>query len=45
MNTPVISQGDLRSVDAGRGLAWWTEAWAIFAKNPGPWVCSGSSCW
>ena len=41
MNTPLISQGDLRTVDAGRGLAWWTEAWAIFAKNPGPWVVLG----
>jgi uncharacterized membrane protein len=41
MNNPMISQGDLRSVDAGRGLAWWTEAWAIFAKNPGAWVVLG----
>ncbi len=27
-----------RTVDAGRGVSWWTEAWAMFMKNPGMWV-------
>jgi hypothetical protein len=25
-------------VDAGRGVTWWTEAWALFAKNIGMWI-------
>ena len=27
-----------RSVDAGRGVSWWTEAWTMFMKNPGMWI-------
>lgn len=27
-----------RSVDAGRGLAWWSEAWAMFMANPAMWI-------
>lgn len=27
-----------RSVDAGRGTAWWSESWALFMKNPGMWL-------
>jgi uncharacterized membrane protein len=27
-----------RAVDAGRGVAWWSEAWALFAKNAGMWI-------
>ena len=27
-----------RTVDAGRGLEWWKESWALFMKNPGMWV-------
>lgn len=27
-----------RSVDAGRGVTWWIEAWALFMKNPVMWV-------
>lgn len=30
-----------RAVDAGRGIAWWTEAWALFMKNPGMWIVYG----
>lgn len=30
-----------RSVDAGRGVAWWTEAWALFMKAPGLWLVFG----
>lgn len=27
-----------RGVDAGRGVAWWTEAWALLMRNLGMWV-------
>jgi len=27
-----------RSVDAGRGVGWWTDAWALFMKNAGMWI-------
>ena len=27
-----------RSVDAGRGVNWWTDAWALFTKNAGMWI-------
>jgi len=27
-----------RTVDAGRGISWWSEAWALFMKNPGMWI-------
>ena len=30
-----------KSVDAGRGLAWWTEGWALFTKNAGMWIVMG----
>lgn len=30
-----------RTVDAGRGTAWWTESWALFMKNPGMWLVFG----
>lgn len=30
-----------RSVDAGRGLGWWTDAWALFMKNAGMWIVMG----
>jgi uncharacterized membrane protein len=30
-----------RSVEAGRGLAWWTEAWPMFTKNAGMWIVLG----
>lgn len=25
-------------VEAGRGLAWWTEAWALFRRSAGMWI-------
>lgn len=31
----------VRSLDAGRGLAWWTEAWPMFTKNAGMWIVLG----
>lgn len=30
-----------RTVDAGRGVNWWTDAWTLFMKNPGMWVVLG----
>lgn len=27
-----------RSVEAGRGLSWWTEAWALFTRSAGLWI-------
>lgn len=31
------SNGEPRAVDANRGVAWWTEAWALFMRNPVLW--------
>ncbi|MBK9133923.1 MAG: hypothetical protein IPM15_06090 [Betaproteobacteria bacterium] len=28
----------VRTVDAGRGVAWWSEAWALFMKAAGLWI-------
>jgi uncharacterized membrane protein len=41
MNHAISSMSSVRSVEAGRGLAWWTDAWALFLKNPGMWVVLG----
>ncbi|MFO1337344.1 MAG: BPSS1780 family membrane protein [Burkholderiaceae bacterium] len=30
-----------KSVDAGRGVNWWTDGWTLFMKNPGMWVVLG----
>lgn len=30
-----------KSVDAGRGVNWWTDGWALFMKNPGMWLVLG----
>lgn len=30
-----------KSVDAGRGVNWWTDGWALFMKNPGMWIVLG----
>src|SRR5262249_22422661 len=30
-----------RTVDGGRGITWWSEAWALFMKNPGLWIVFG----
>jgi len=37
---PIAGQGRLepRSVDAGRGLSWWTEAWPLFTRSAGVWI-------
>jgi hypothetical protein len=30
-----------RTVDAGRGVSWWGDAWTLFLRNPGMWVVMG----
>jgi len=32
---------DSRTVEAGHGLAWWSEAWALFTKAAGLWIVLG----
>jgi hypothetical protein len=32
---------EARAVDPGRGLAWWTEAWALFMRSALLWVLLG----
>jgi len=38
MDEATIGAVQARSVDAGRGVNWWTEGWALFTKNPGMWI-------
>jgi uncharacterized membrane protein len=33
-----------RTLDAGRGTAWWRESWALFMKNPGMWLIFAVIC-
>jgi uncharacterized membrane protein len=33
-----------RTLDAGRGTAWWRESWALFMKNPGMWIVFALIC-
>ncbi|MBL8323591.1 MAG: hypothetical protein JNJ89_01405 [Rubrivivax sp.] len=40
--TPGSAGGEQpRAVEGGRGVAWWSEAWALFAKNAGIWIVLG----
>ncbi|MBL8287525.1 MAG: hypothetical protein JNL85_06065 [Rubrivivax sp.] len=39
--TPAAGADQPRAVAAERGLAWWTEAWALFMKNAGLWIVIG----
>jgi hypothetical protein len=32
---------EARTVDAGRGISWWGEAWALFTRNVGMWIVLG----
>ncbi|HUG22030.1 BPSS1780 family membrane protein [Piscinibacter sp.] len=32
---------EARSVDAGRGVSWWGEAWTLFTRNVGMWIVLG----
>jgi hypothetical protein len=38
MNDTTSAAAQPRSVDAGRGITWWTEAWALFVKNAALWI-------
>jgi uncharacterized membrane protein len=38
---PDADAGDARRVATQRGLEWWTEAWALFTRNPLMWVALG----
>ncbi|MBL8345895.1 MAG: hypothetical protein JNN03_10675 [Rubrivivax sp.] len=33
--------GQARTVDGGRGVAWWSEAWALFSKSAVLWIVFG----
>lgn len=37
----MVGGGQPRTVDAGRGVAWWAEGWALFTRNAGMWVVLG----
>jgi uncharacterized membrane protein len=39
--TTSTEPGQPRSVDGGHGVNWWTDAWALFAKNAGIWIVLG----
>jgi uncharacterized membrane protein len=38
MANGMFSASQARSVDAGRGIGWWTDGWALFTKNVGMWM-------
>jgi uncharacterized membrane protein len=38
---PITSAAQPRAVDAGRGIVWWTDAWALFVKSPALWLVLG----
>lgn len=40
-DTTATAAPQARAVDAGRGLAWWTEAWPLFTKYAGMWIVLG----
>src|SRR5687767_6898585 len=40
-DTTTSAVPQVRTLDAGRGLAWWTEAWPMFTKNAGMWIVLG----
>ena len=41
MDEAVTAGGGQRNVDSGRGMAWWSESWDLFMKNPGIWLVFG----
>ncbi|MFL6662123.1 MAG: BPSS1780 family membrane protein, partial [Rhizobacter sp.] len=36
-----VAAGEPRGVDPGRGIAWWTDSWALFMKNAVMWLVFG----
>ena len=41
MDGAVTALAEPRTVAADRGVAWWTEAWALFTKAAGMWIVLG----
>jgi uncharacterized membrane protein len=41
MSGEISTSVDSRTVEAGRGLEWWREAWALFTKAAGLWIVLG----
>jgi uncharacterized membrane protein len=41
MQTPSTGVAQPRSVDANRGITWWSDAWALFTPNAGMWIVMG----
>lgn len=41
METTTMGAPQPRTVEAGRGVNWWTDGVALFMKNPGLWVVLG----
>jgi uncharacterized membrane protein len=41
MEEATMAGGSRRTVDSGRGVAWWSESWTLFMKNPGMWLVFG----
>lgn len=41
MDGEITARVDSRTVEAGRGLEWWTLAWALFTKAAGLWIVLG----
>lgn len=41
MENTAIGTAGRRTVEAGRGTAWWGQSWALFMKNPGMWLIFG----
>lgn len=37
----LVTPGGARAVEAGRGMAWWSEAWARFTPNAVLWIALG----
>jgi uncharacterized membrane protein len=41
MDETTIGAPQPRVVDAGRGVGWWTDGWALFTKSAGMWIVLG----
>lgn len=38
MDEPNATAALPRTVDAGRGFSWWSDAWALFTRSAGVWI-------
>jgi len=41
MNEATRVTVEARTVDGGRGISWWSDAWALFMKSPALWIVFG----